>query len=199
MWSILSKNSIQFQFHSNSSYNTYIVLLPELTSHLNTQASQPYWIITYLFKLYHQRNYKELNAALIKQGTSNGSVVQSSLTIFFFQEVFCCSLLFKRSKAFRRTDGSGFSSSPLITGMKVSVGSKALTYTAVSHLTKEENIKHKREDESFKTDAHLPLAAHLQNMRRFHTPILIQFTLTSQGGTTNQIYQTHNDKRGCYH
>ena len=155
MWSILSKNSILLQFHSNSSYNTYIVLLPELTPHLNTQASQHYtWITTYFFKLYHQRNYNELNAALINQGMGNGSVAQSSLTIFFFQEVFCCSLLFKRSKAFRRTDGSGFSSSPLITGMKVSVGIKALTYTAVSHLTKEENIKYKREDDSFKTDFH---------------------------------------------
>lgn len=50
-----------------------------------------------------------------------------SLTVFFFQDAFCCSLLFRRSIAFRRTDGRGLPSSPLITGMNVSVGSKALT------------------------------------------------------------------------
>lgn len=61
----------------------------------------------------------------------NVSDIHSSLTIFFFQGVFCCSLLFKRSNAFRRTDGSGLPSSPLITEMNVSGGSKALTYRAV--------------------------------------------------------------------
>lgn len=70
-----------------------------------------------------------------------------SLTIFFLQNVCCWSLLFKRSSAFRRTDGRGLPTSPLITEMNVSVGSKALTY-------REGNIEHqtKRRTQLCKTD-----------------------------------------------
>lgn len=40
----------------------------------------------------------------------------------------CCSLLFKRSMALRLTEGSGLAIRPWMTGMKVSVGIKALTW-----------------------------------------------------------------------
>ena len=32
-----------------------------------------------------------------------------------------------------------------------------------------------------------------------HTNSYLVLTLTFQGGMTNHIYQTHNNKRGCYH
>lgn len=68
------------------------------------------------------------NAARTRRdGTGREWSDAPSLTVFFFQDAFCCSLLLRRSIAFRRTDGRGLPSSPLITGMNVSVGSKALT------------------------------------------------------------------------